>query len=232
MDDYFIKQKPCETKFNEANPMWHLCTSGEISEIIFTDCDDFSFGMTTVGLCKAACPNVLIYAFTLMSNHVHFVLSGEEGDCREFFRLFKYRLKTYYRLKNRTNTFYEFNCRLLKISDLSSARNEIAYVHRNGYLVTPGCTPFSYKWGTGMFYYTGFGGNIIETPVTSLTYRQKRLIFHNRGEDLPDNFTVFDNYVCPTSFCNICDGMGMYLNAHQYFRLLSRTSGQINLTGF
>lgn len=222
MDDYFNRQSACELCFREAGQLWHLYTPGELTEIIFVSREDFSFGLTLTGVAKAMYPNLDIYAFELMSNHVHFILSGSEYDCREFFRSFSKKLKAFIVRHRRTVDFSGFNCSLLPLDNLTTVRNEICYVHRNGYLVSPDRTPFSYKWGTGMFYFCPFEGLIAEKPYRTLPYKDKRMILQSVAQALPDNYTVLDGCLNPSSYCRVSNGMRFFSSAHQYFYLLSK----------
>ena len=46
----------------------------------FREDEDFRVAMNFVAIQAAASPEVLVLAFILMSNHVHFVLKGKEED--------------------------------------------------------------------------------------------------------------------------------------------------------
>lgn len=48
---------------------------------------------------------------------------------------------------------------LKPINDLKALREAIVYVNRNGYVVNPSHTPFSYPWGTGRYYFN-------DVPIT------------------------------------------------------------------
>lgn len=49
-----------------------------------------------------------------------------------------------------------FRMSLKSVCDLRTLRNTIVYVNRNGYVVNPAYTPFSYPWGTGRYYFNDF----------------------------------------------------------------------------
>ena len=59
--------------------------------------------MNYVAIQAASSPEVMVLAFILMSNHVHFVLIGTEKDVRAFVDHFKQRYSAYYRHKYGAN---------------------------------------------------------------------------------------------------------------------------------
>lgn len=74
--------------FIKAGPYWHITTPGTSSEILFLSADDFIFAINTLALVSSL-SDCRIIAFALMSNHIHFVLSGSKDDCLRLFFVFK-----------------------------------------------------------------------------------------------------------------------------------------------
>lgn len=221
IDSFIERQSRSEFLFLQAGSIWHLYTPGENSRVVFETEEDYSFGMTLCGICKASFPKLSIYAFALMSNHVHFILSGEERDCSSFFGLFVIRLKLYYSRQQKIVDLTEFSkSKIQIINDLNSLRNEIAYVNRNGFLVCPDYSPFSYRWGASMFYFNGFKDIVQERSFNDLLFDEKRRLCHCRETALPETYKVIYNYISPKSYCDIQTGMDFFLNAQQYCFLL------------
>ena len=71
----------------------HLC-----DKIWFRDEEDFRVAMNFVAV-VAASSTALVLSFILMSNHVHFLLSGSEGEASAFIDKFKQLYGKYYRRK-------------------------------------------------------------------------------------------------------------------------------------
>lgn len=223
----------CEAAFARGGPYWHLYTDGEMMDIIFTQPQDFMFGMTLLGLCCAAFPRCRVLTFTLMSNHIHVVLAGSEKDIRGFFAYFKERLRRYLSGEKRFCRMERFEAELFEIPDLRALRNEIIYVNRNGYVVSPDCTPFSYWWSAGVFFFNPMGKMLPVCPFSSLTKRDQRSLCRSRDLTLPDAYLVWRGFrpgreapagmlLYPPSFCVIDEAEGFFRNAQQYFRRLSR----------
>ena len=59
----------------DAIGYFHICTDGRKLPWMFQDDDDFIAGINRIGLCYLK-TGVIIIAYVLMDNHVHFVLYG------------------------------------------------------------------------------------------------------------------------------------------------------------
>jgi REP element-mobilizing transposase RayT len=226
-------ESSCEAAFARSGPYWHLYTNGEKMEVIFTGPSDFLFGITLLGICAAAFPRCRILTFALMSNHLHLVLVGSEQDVWAFFALFKERLTRYLSGQKRFCRMQNLEAGLFRIPDLRALRNEIIYVNRNGYVVTPDCTPFSYWWCAGMYFFNPMGWMLPSRTFASLTLRERRCMCHCRDADFPPHYMVLTNFIpgpgrapepmlLPTSFCSIREAEDYFRDAHQYFRRLGR----------
>lgn len=76
-------------KLVAESQLWHLCTPGNFTGILFKSKNDFIYGMNMVALSAHKCEGTAIYTFELMNNHVHFVLEGEEANVRNFYDVLK-----------------------------------------------------------------------------------------------------------------------------------------------
>ncbi len=224
INDYARREDECETFFMKERPFWHLCTPGDRQELIFKSPEDFRFGITSMAMALVetgtAGLNMKIYAFALMSNHVHVMVAGTDEACMAFFRIWKNRLKRYFAGKI---DLFLFECRLIPVGSLNSLRNEIAYIHRNGFVNNLRETPFSYEWSTGMYYFNRFARLISQIRVSELGYRGRQQLFKSRVNFALDDLSVSGGYVNPLSFCEIEKGEFLFRDAHRYFYLISRS---------
>ena len=217
--NYSVLEGNCEATFLNGGPYWHLCTPGQFTELLFETDEDYRFIMNTIAIASAAY-KVVIITFEVMSNHLHFILEGEDSECRRFFDAIKRRLRRYYSTMGRFVDLSAFTCKLIPIEDLRAMRIEIVYVNRNGYLSNESHTPFSYPWGSGCLYFSKAQfGHIKYADLTDL---QKRRICRGRPAALPDSFLIIDSIIDMASFCAIKKGMAFYRNAHHYFSLLAK----------
>ncbi len=223
VNDYVRREGEYEAFFFEEGPFRHLCTPGDGQEMIFKTQEDFKFGITSMAMAlveaRDAGWNVKLYAFALMSNHVHVMAAGTDEACMTFFRIWKSRLKRYFAGGIDLSLF---ECRLIPVENLNSLRNEIAYIHRNGFVHNLRETPFSYEWSTGMYYFNPAVRRISGVKVSDLSYRGRQRLFKSRVRYEFDNLEVIDGYISPLSFCEISCGENLFSDAHKYFYSISR----------
>ena len=73
------------------NAYYHLCTDGWHGGKLFYTREQYASGMTSVALlCLKYC--VRIYAFELMPNHLHIVISGTGAQCLDCFYFMRKRI--------------------------------------------------------------------------------------------------------------------------------------------
>lgn len=203
--------------------LWHLCTPGNLSGVLFVEKKDFEYGMNATALVAFKFwGKVKIYTFQLMSNHLHFLISGELHDVQEFFKELKLRLQRYFTAVERNFDMRKFECRCFEITNLVYLRNVLVYINRNGYLANKNVTPFSYKWGANRYFFNPFAGNEEHQKLKDFPIRVKREMFRTHHIFLPDNYLVVDGYVSPLSYCHIEESEKWFENAHHYFALVSR----------
>ena len=215
-------ERDCEFKFSQESPFWHLYTDGRKTDMIFSSKNDMVVGMNLMAISALAFPNIKVYTFELMNNHVHIILKGPRDDCERFFALFKSKLARFFSRNGRTVNLRDFNCNMIEIATLQALRNEIVYTNRNGFVAIPSCTPYSYPWGAGAFFFNPFLSELRSVDFGSLSVREKRAVCHSNKIDLPDDLKVCDGVIMPSSYCCISEAEGFFRNAHHYFQCLTR----------
>ena len=221
----------CEQNFRKHKHYWHLYTDGQASEIIFRSAEEMKIGMNLWGICSLQSMDIKQFTFELMNNHMHCILAGEKEDCVKMFDTYKARLWRCLSRSGRTIDMSCFECRLIEITSLQSLRNEIIYANRNGFVVRPDCTPFSYPWGAGACFFNPFLKLLPSVLYDDLTIREKRKICHSYAVDiLPDmihqpavrQVRVLDGVILPSCYCDVAEAESMFRSAHHYFQLLTR----------
>ena len=218
---FFTREQDCESNFIKSGPYWHITTPGTSSEILFSSTDDFIFAINTLALASSL-SDCSIIAFALMSNHIHFILSGSKDDCLRLFFEFKKRIKSYMSKHGRIINWSSFTVDdPIPVISIDMLRNEVVYVNRNGYVAINYETPYSYKWSSGPYYFGGYDYH--SSIVRHLTYREKRNIFHTADAEVPNYFRFMGDMVDPCSFCDFEFGKSIFRDAHQYFNRLSKS---------
>ena len=207
----------------EANgPFWHVCTPGQLSEIIFTEPDDYRFAVSNIAI-SAAETGVRIITDQIMSNHIHVLVQGSRAQCMSFMHVYSYRLKKYLDRKERYISLKDFRCdNPIPITDYKMARNEIVYINRNGYVADYRYTPFNYPWGSGSLYFNPYAKAIEGIPYKDIPYLEKRALTFRRVSDMPEGFRVRNGMILPASYCDYRFGESLFNSAHQYFSMLSK----------
>lgn len=213
----------CELNFNKHTHYWHLYTDGRNADIIFRDQEEMKIGMNLLAISSLNFSDVTMLTFALMNNHLHLILSGEADRCRVLFDMFKTRLWKCFSRNSRKIDLSRFECKMVEISTLQSLRNEIVYVNRNGYVARPDCTPFSYPWGAGAYFFNPFLKMLPSVPYEGLSVREKRKICRSNDVVIPSSdVKVLDGLILPLSFCSIAEAESVFRSAHHYFQHLTR----------
>ena len=216
-------ERQCEDLFFARGPFYHLCTPGEDTLILFETDEDYRFAMNLIALVTYLCPGVNIITFEVMGSHLHLIGEGEVAEAKNWFEQLRKRLYRFYHSTGRVRDLSNFQPNIIPINDLSFLRNSIAYVNRNGYLVHPECTPFSYPWGANRFYFNPDAKLRHDGLYRDLSYDEKRRLFRSNTIKYPEMHILVDGYVSPANYCNLDLGECLFRNARHYFSLISRS---------
>lgn len=212
------KEQRCEQTFLNAGQWWHLYTPGKETPLIFKKDDDYRYAINLLARCAIEFPAVHIVAFEVMSNHIHIACCGDYSNILAFFKLFRRRLARYFS-KSQKALPESFLPNIKQIGDISSARNTIVYINRNGYVVNPSFTPFSYPWGTGKYYFTDF---LIEDSLGNYSTRELRVMLQCDVPAIPSECKIINFHIAPSSFYAIKLGVELFRDAHHYFNMVSK----------
>ena len=186
-----------------SKKFWLITTDHLEEGLWFRDEKDFAVGMNHVAIQAALTPEVIVVAFILMSNHVHFVLYGTEDDVRAFVNAFKSRYSQYLFRKYGINEQLRRNgvqVKEIPADKKDALKRAIAYVQMNCVAARICSHPSQYPWGTGNVFFnvTGVMGG---RPVASLSHRARERMFHSEFTDLPGKWQVSETgYVLPQSY--------------------------------
>lgn len=222
MSSYYEKEALCEAKFRDIGECYHLWTP-ENHEIIFTNQADFKTGMTLFGISARLFADVNILTFELMSNHIHVAASGRESRLDQLFGTFKGLILRWLKNEGRDMQLEKFQLGTRRLMTLKDIRNVIVYDNRNGFLVSPEHTPFTYPWGANRYYFSPDSCRLAKQECKPFSLRERRLISHSRIADGAEGLLLFDGYASPLSFCDIHTGETLFRDAAHYFNKLSKS---------
>ena len=175
-----------------------------------------------MSLCSTMSPNVKIYAFELMNNHIHCVVRGEEGGVVCFFKEYKRLLKKYCDGVENMLDWDRFTPHLCIIETLDNLRNVIAYVHRNGAMAYPKYSPVSYPWGTNTLFFNPDIMYAHKKSTEKILWADIRIISHSHKFDKICNVPAFNGIASMVNVCAIEEGESFFRDARQYFFKISR----------
>lgn len=170
---------------------WHICTDGLAGKILFKSREEYIFGMNGIPVC--ALPNgVTITAFCLMSNHVHFIVSGEDAQCRKFIRSYKKRLSEI------SDTGQAYVC-MKPVEDPEYLMRAICYVLRNPVGAGIRIMPQTYPWSSAALYFKGKDCHdsiyrSICSKAGNISVREMREILHSHIS-IPSDYTILQERI-------------------------------------
>lgn len=214
-------ESACEMVFRGLGPCYHLYTAEGFDTIFATE-EDFKAGMTILAICALAFPDLRVLTFELMGNHLHLTVAGDKERCLALFRMIKQRIRLYLKGTGSSADISDWECSIKEILDLKYLRTLIVYTNRNGFVVNPNETPFSYRWGANRYFFNPDAVHILSQSREKVTVKQIRNLMHSAEFDHFAGLRMVDGYVSPLTFCDIATAMALFRSAHHYFYLISR----------
>ena len=161
---------------------WHICTDGLAKNVIFKSRADYVFGMNSIPVC-ALLHEVTVLAFCLMSNHVHFVVSGTEEHALRFIKAYRRRLSSI------ADVSAADIC-MKRIDEEDYLMQVIGYVLRNPLPAGLKVLPVFYEWSSAGLYFSDTKPAILgDRYYNTLTFKEKRKLTKSHIE-LPGDFTI------------------------------------------
>ena len=218
VENRYRREYECESVFRRMETIFNANTP-ENHPVVFSTDEHFKAGMSILAVCAKMYPEIRIYAFQLMSNHIHLVVGGDRLRIQEFFAYFVERLDKYF--EGRLD-FSLFKLKLFPVEDLSYLRNAIVYVNRNGFVVNNNVTPFSYPWGSSPYFFQPLAGRYVQLTGKSIGNASLRALMHTKASDKFYYLKMVDGFVSPLEFLHIETAESIFRDAKQYFYLISR----------
>jgi len=176
---------------DERYGFFHVCTDGTVLPWMFKDKDDFIAGINRIGICCYQ-TGVLMYAFTLMDNHVHFVMHGTRPMCKVFINRYKLLTGKHIAFKyGDSEHLRNLPAQIIRINSEEELMETIAYLDRNPIIAGYRYLPADYLWGSARFLFretvTCPEEELVRLKDLSPFTQRKLLKTHIR---LPEEWTV------------------------------------------
>lgn len=184
--------------------------------------DEFKAVMNIIAFVAFLYNDIQIFTFEVMSNHLHFALSGEIERIRRFLRVLVTKLASSPVLRDSSASIIKLDFRILPIDSLENLRNVISYVNRNGFVVNSDHSPFSYPWGANRYFFNPEAKSRFQSCGTRATCVLKRDLFHSDRLAKVPSVIILDGYVSPACFCHIEEAESFFRSGWHYFHKVSR----------
>lgn len=219
--DFARQENLCRERFIEAGTCFHVC-SRENHPVMFHGDDEFKAVMNIIAFVAFLYNDIQIFTFEVMSNHLHFALSGEIERIRRFLRVLVTKLASSPALRDSSASIIKLDFRILPIDSLENLRNVISYVNRNGFVVNSDHSPFSYPWGANRYFFNPEAKSRFQSCGTRATCVLKRNLFHSDRLAKVSSVIILDGYVSPACFCHIEEAESFFRSGWHYFHKVSR----------
>lgn len=170
----------------------------------FRDEEDFKVAMNYVAIQAVCSPDVVVLAFILMSNHVHFVLLGTRRNAAVFIERFRHRYSMHMRRKYGLKEFLRGNAVDIRAIpfDNEAPERAIAYVQMNSVAANICSHPSQWPWGTGNSFFNR--NKPVGHAVSSLSRRALYRLTHSGFDDLPGEWIICnDGYILPEMYVDV-----------------------------
>lgn len=174
-------------------PCFQITSSKLVSELLFRDEEDYIFGMNSLALILLSFPTVTVYAFVLMSNHIHLVLGGRKEDCEAYYDAVMHRLSLMLRRKYGLSGIVPYgpkNRTTITVNGLDHFIVEVLYSLRNPFKAKI-CYPGDYPWSSVGMYFSR-RSQMTGHKASLFTARELRRILKTNIR-IPDDWTITDN---------------------------------------
>lgn len=208
-------------KKSDSAAYYHVCTDGNALEWMFRDTADFIAGMNRIGICAAGTA-VIVVAFILMDNHVHFVLYGTMPQCKKFITKYKMLTGKWIGCKYGVNHYLKhLPTTLIRIHDEEQLLETIAYVDRNSIIAGYHHLPGEYPWGSARYMFKE--KSIPESRTLSEINKKEIRRLLNTWADIPLDWCMdSDGMLLPECYFDVESAERLFKSPLKYLYFLSR----------
>ena len=200
---------------------WHLYSSPLTDCLLFRNDKDKKYFLNRLALCLLA-HNIKIYAYCLMDNHIHLLISGDESDIDSFCLDLK-RAYGKYVAQDKTAgevDLSKFNQSKRVITGEDDFRGVVAYILRNPSAAGMS-SPLAYKWSSAFMYFNPWL-SLFSGAALKEYGKCKALKEFGTRIDIPDSYTIIDGMLNPICWCDYRKVEQLFGRSQDLFKLLGK----------
>ena len=199
---------------------YHLY-SRPLKSPLFVNDDDRKFFLNRLALCYINM-EFMIYAYCLMDNHIHMLVSGEEDTIKKAFLVIKRLYRNHINSREETVEIElsDFNISLRAIHDEDDFKGVVAYIMRNPYVAGISC-PIGYKWSSCFLYFNSWRDLLRTVPAKEYGKRRLRQSIGTRTT-IDGQITILDDVINPAIWCNYLKVEQIFRRSGDFFKLLAQ----------
>ena len=171
-------------------------------ELLFRDEEDYIYGINTLALILLQFPGVVVYAFTLMSNHIHLLLGGPKEQCEAYYDAVMHRLSLWLKKKYGLSGVVPYGEGRREVVDVKGLEHfiiEVLYLLRNPFKARI-CYPGDYPWSSVRMYFAK-RGQMTGRKASTFTVRELRRILKTNIR-IPGNWEITESGMVIPHFVN------------------------------
>lgn len=212
-EDYILPRK---ARTKSTSNIYHVVIRGADRQQIFEEAYDHKKYLDILKFYKEEC-NFEIFAYCLMSNHIHLLIHTPNTPIDTVFRRINTRYAVWFNMKyNRTGFLQQGRYYSEPVEDYKYLMNVVRYIHQNPYNAgLEQCPGAAYPWSSIYSYLTN-DSSLVDIDFISKLFnsRENFIDFHNKTSEtkcldidnikrrLPDDVAkqiIFDETGCSTA---------------------------------
>lgn len=208
---------------------FHLTSDHSLKSPLFRDDEDRLLFLNRLILLAIAL-DIKIYAYCLMDNHIHLLVSGDESSIRQFFSLIKKEYGQYLSSKyGGSVSLNDFQPDIKQITSKDYFKSAVAYILRNPYKAGI-CCPYSYLWNSAWVYFRQpFWATAEKTLKEYGTARFKAMV-HSRKA--PEDITMCGDIISPRHWLLYAKVEEVFGTSSDLFKAVSRWNAENEMESF
>ena len=193
---------------------YHLSTDGWKDGHLFHTPSQYAYGMTLIGLLTLRF-DIRVYAFSLMRNHLHMLVSGTGSACVEAFDYLKRKINARLVKDGFPLLPDDYWFKLVPIDSQEQMKNDMIYIDRNAYEIQS-CVPSGYIWSSSYLHFSQVGKMLFSREAGTISKREMERLTGSRTP-IPPHWQFHPEYgLLPSSFIDNSLFLRLFPNPKDY----------------